>query len=51
MWFTCVVKEGVYKGTVPEKGSYWGDIFKVAVEKRWVDERDCLKPHTDEPKK
>lgn len=46
---TGVVKKGVYNGAVFERGSHWGDIFKVAVEERRIDERDRLELHTDEP--
>lgn len=45
---TCVVKEGVQKSAVLEKGSHRGDVFKVAVDERGVDERDGLELHPDE---
>lgn len=48
---TRVVKEGVDKATVFEVGSYWGDILKIAVDERGVDESDRFEPHTDKPGK
>lgn len=46
---TCVVKKRVHNGAVLERGPHRGDIFKVAVEERGIDERDRLELHTDEP--
>lgn len=46
---TRVVKERVQKSAIFEKGSNGWDIFKIAVEERWVDERDRFELHTDKP--
>lgn len=48
---TRVVKEGIYKGAVLEDGSDRGDIFKIAVEERRVNECDSFELHTDKPAK
>lgn len=46
---TRVVEEGVDEGAVFEGGTHGGDILKVAVEERRVDERDGFELHADEP--
>lgn len=48
---TRVVEEGVDEGAVSEGGSHGGDVLKVTVDERRVDERDRLELHTDEPER
>ena len=48
---TGVVKERVDKGAVFKEGADGGDVFKIAVEERRVNERDSFELHADEPEK